>query len=95
MDDRTARAKMLAQGQIVNAAERLLPSCTCRPGCVSGDPSIAIHPLIARQITTSPSSQPPGMDFPVPEPKRFRGSDKESSSKAASERRINVALMRR
>jgi hypothetical protein len=27
MDDRTARAKMLAQGPIVNAAERVSPSC--------------------------------------------------------------------
>jgi hypothetical protein len=90
-DDRTARAKMLAQGQIVNAAERLLPSCNRLSSCAFGDLSMTIHPLIA----IASSSQLPKSAFSIPGTKNFCGSDKESSLKATAERRINVALMRR
>jgi hypothetical protein len=82
---------MLAQGPIVNAAKRLLPSCCHVPCCASGDLLLAIHPL----IVISPSSQLPQDGFSNPGTEKFRGSDKESSSETTPERRSNVALMRR
>jgi hypothetical protein len=91
---------MLAQGPIVNAAEKLLSvlrsSFTLRARrSFHDDHSMAIDPLIAtssRHIVVVAAAE--GRTFKVPN-RKFCGSDQESSPEAASERRINVALMRR